>query len=1003
VRRDLPLLLAILLGTVGTANAQLRLQQVAGGFTLPIAFVQDPTDAQTQFVAQQDGHIRVIHAGVVRPSDFLDLSSAIFAGGEQGLLGLALAPDFATSGRFFVNFTDPVGNTVVSRFKRSTTDTFLADPASRFDLRWGGPTGNRYIVQPYSNHNGGHLAFGPDGFLYIGLGDGGSGNDPESRAQNPAEYLGKMLRIDVSVADGDSEGYRVPVDNPFVAGPAGTRPEIWSFGLRNPWRYSFDDPLSGGTGALIIGDVGQNSFEEIDYEPAGHGGRNYGWRIREGAHDNILTPPPAYLPLTDPLFDYPRSLGQTVTGGDVYRGTSLDPAYRSRYFFADFSAGRVFSLALTINQVTGEASASDLIEHTTELGGGLVGNVSSFGVGVGGELYIVSYVSGSIFKIVHSNAGPATLTATAQPAQVALSWTPVPNTTSYRVKRSTVSGTEAVIATGITGTAFQDADVVRGQTYFYVVSSVGALGESANSGEASVTLSPRVFSAVLPGDVNRDGHPDLVWRNGVTGDNVLWTLNGTTLLGQISLPPVQDLSWRVVASADINDDGRLDLVWRNVVTGANTVWFLNGTTLLGQSSLPPVTDMTWHIVASADINGDGRADLIWRNISSGANVVWYLQGTELLGEANFPAVADLTWQLVTSADMNQDGAPDLIWRNSITGANVVWYLSGTRFLSQAVMPAVADLTWRLVGALDVNLDGTPDFIWRNGQSGSNVVWFMNASGFLAQQNLPPVPDPSWQLTGVRPAEIKGDVNVDRRPDLVWRHATAGTNVVWYLDHNTLLGQEPLPAVSDPSWRIVGKADVDGDAHPDLIWRNTTTGANVIWLMNGTTIVSQVGLPWVVDINWEVAAVADMNRDTHPDLIWRHAVTGALVVWHLNGAMLIDQGVLPTEPDTAWRIVGAADMNGDTYPDLVWRNAATGQNVIWNVHDVVFENQRSFNPVTDLSWQLVSVVDINGDDKPDFVWRNSATGANVIWYMNDNVMLAQISLPTVSDAGWRISP
>ena len=155
----------------------------------------------------------------------------------------------------------------------------------------------------------------PTDYLYIGLGDGGSGNDPQHRAQNPAELLGKMLRIDVNVADGDPNGYRVPPDNPFPPGnPLGARPEIWSFGLRNPWRYSFDDPARGGTGALIIGDVGQSAFEEIDYEPRGRGGRNYGWRNREGAHDNVTNLPPAFLPLTDPIFEYDRSSGAVGHG-----------------------------------------------------------------------------------------------------------------------------------------------------------------------------------------------------------------------------------------------------------------------------------------------------------------------------------------------------------------------------------------------------------------------------------------------------------------------------------------------------------------------------------------------------------------------------------------------------------------------------------------------------------------------------------------------------------------
>jgi glucose/arabinose dehydrogenase len=278
----------------------------------------------------------------------------------------------------------------------------VADPTTRFDLLLGGT--QRFIVQPFANHNGGHLAFGPDGLLYIGLGDGGSGNDPDHRAQNPNTLLGKMLRIDTNVPDSDNFGYRIPADNPFTgAHPA--LDEIWAFGLRNPWRYNFDNVAQGGTGALVIADVGQNRYEEIDYEPRGRGGRNYGWRNREGAHDNVRSLPPAYVPLIDPIFEYERTDGGSVTGGFVYRGARLGASFRGRYFFGDFVSGRVWSIALTIDG-NGEARATDRRDHTAELGGSSVlGSVSSFGVDADGELYVVNY-SGTIVKITATLQAP---------------------------------------------------------------------------------------------------------------------------------------------------------------------------------------------------------------------------------------------------------------------------------------------------------------------------------------------------------------------------------------------------------------------------------------------------------------------------------------------------------------------------------------------------------------------------------------------------------------------
>jgi len=386
-------------------HAQLRLRTQATGFSSPLAIVQDPIDRNVQFVVQQNGRIRVLQLGAVLATDFLDVSASIVAGGEQGLLGLAFPPDTATSGRFFVNFTNRSGHTVVARFRRSSP--VVGDTGSRFDLRWGGATAPAFIAQPFANHNGGNLAFGPDGFLYIGLGDGGSGDDPSHRAQNPQEFLGKMLRIDVNVPDADASGYRVPPDNPFLrSGLPSTRPEIWAFGLRNPWRYTFDDPARGGTGALVIGDVGQDRWEEVDYEPRGRGGRNYGWRNREGAHDNVTSLPPAFLPLVEPIYEYDHSVGPSITGGFVYRGRLLGPNYTGRYFFGDLS-GRVFSIALTVD-ASGEARASNLIEHTAELGGtSVIGQISSFGVDADGELFIVSYSRGRILKIIGPPAAPA--------------------------------------------------------------------------------------------------------------------------------------------------------------------------------------------------------------------------------------------------------------------------------------------------------------------------------------------------------------------------------------------------------------------------------------------------------------------------------------------------------------------------------------------------------------------------------------------------------------------
>jgi glucose/arabinose dehydrogenase len=390
-------LATLLIAAPATAVAQLRTQVVASGLTNPIAFVMDPVDRSTFYAVEQRGTIRTVRDNAVLPALFLDIRAAVSAGGERGLLGMAFPPDAATSRRFYVNFTNTEGHTVIARYTRDAQG--MVDPGSRFDLVW--PDGRRFIEQPFSNHNGGHLAFGPDGYLYIGLGDGGSGGDPLNNAQNPNTLLGKMLRIDVNVPDDDGRGYRVPDDNPFVdRQPIAALNEIWAFGLRNPWRYNFDDWTHGGTGALVIADVGQTAHEEVNWEPAHAGGRNYGWRLREGRFAYDTRSAAAYQPITEAIHDYPRSDGQSITGGFVYRGAALNPMFNGRYFFADYVAGRVYTIGLALDDRQ-EARAVDLLEVTSMLGGtGELGLISSFGVDAGAELYLVSYSRGRILKIV---------------------------------------------------------------------------------------------------------------------------------------------------------------------------------------------------------------------------------------------------------------------------------------------------------------------------------------------------------------------------------------------------------------------------------------------------------------------------------------------------------------------------------------------------------------------------------------------------------------------------
>ncbi len=344
-------------------DVEVRLTRVAS-LDQPLALAVRPGDPAL-FVAEKPGRVIALRDGKVDPEPVLDITGEVSLGGEQGLLGLAFSPD----GDFlYVNYTDLEGDTHVTEFEMSEE---RANSSSRREVL--------VVDQPFANHNGGNLVFGPDGYLYIGLGDGGSGGDPMDNAQDLSVLLGKMLRIDPRPDGG--RPYDIPPDNPFVD-RAGARPEIWALGLRNPWRYSFDRE----TGDLWIGDVGQSAWEEVDLQPAGSsGGENYGWNLREGAHpyEGGEQPPGAI----DPVFEYPHGAGGcVVTGGFVYRGEAI-PDLVGAYVVADFCLGTLEALRVQDGRVVGRRSL-----------GPVVSMLSSFGEDAAGELYAMS-LEGGLFRL----------------------------------------------------------------------------------------------------------------------------------------------------------------------------------------------------------------------------------------------------------------------------------------------------------------------------------------------------------------------------------------------------------------------------------------------------------------------------------------------------------------------------------------------------------------------------------------------------------------------------
>jgi glucose/arabinose dehydrogenase len=394
------LFLGVMLTTLPASGVVLA--QVASGIGSPTD-IQNARDGSGRlFFVQQTGQIKVWKNGVVLPTAFLNISSLIVAGGEQGLLGLAFHPDYRNNGLFYVNYTRSLdGATVVARYSRSATNPDVADPQSAAVLLT--------IAQPFANHNGGAVRFGPDGYLYIGMGDGGSANDPQNNAQNLTSLLGKMLRIDVNTTTG-LLAYGIPPGNPFVGSPLpGVRAEIWAYGLRNPFRFSFDRVA----GDLFIGDVGQSAREEIDFVRAGSaGGKNFGWRVMEGTQCTNLPGDPQCIPssFTPPIVEYDHSQGCSVIGGYLYRGRAVPELIRTSppatgqlfngvYVYGDFCSGTIWRIS---------ATAAGGVSNSVLLASGL--SITTFGEDENGEIYVADAGAAKIYKFVSTvSALPAIL------------------------------------------------------------------------------------------------------------------------------------------------------------------------------------------------------------------------------------------------------------------------------------------------------------------------------------------------------------------------------------------------------------------------------------------------------------------------------------------------------------------------------------------------------------------------------------------------------------------
>jgi len=636
-----------LLGMSAEAYA-IYLRPVLQGLAAPVLLTSAGDGSGRLFVVELAGTVKVVAAGSATPVLYLDIADRVLDGGERGLLGLAFHPDFGGGEtRFYVHYTrEGDGANVIARYQAGATPAITK--ASEDVLL--------VVAHPFANHNGGMIAFGPDGYLYIGLGDGGSANDPGSRSQNIDELLGKILRIDVS-----APGYAAPADNPFV-GTAG-RDEIYAVGLRNPYRFSFDR----STGDLLVGDVGQGQREEIDIVTLG---ANLGWRRYEGTRCTGLDPTCATTGLTFPIAEYDHSGGRcSVTGGYAYRGTRGTLPYGA-YVFADYCTGEIF--------VRWNGVVSVLVDTTL--------NISSFGEDENGELYVVG-LGGSVHAL---DAARFRSAAARQPdldgngaADVIWRHEPSGAFAIWLVQNAALlSGSvfgvplewKAVATGDLDGNG--RSDIVWRSSLSGLV-AIWLMNGHSRTGSAAISVGPG-WDLVAAADVNGDGRDDLLWRDVVNGGLLCWLMDGTRIARTVAFGVGSE--WHLAGAGDLTGDGTSELVWRHQMDSRVVVWTMVGGQRIGTSMLGIAP--AWDLVGVQDADADLRADLLWRHTTTGSLGIWLMQGATIRSTATIGASA--AWVVSSAGDVNGDGAADVLWRRPGAGVLAWWFLDGTTVAGTSV-------------------------------------------------------------------------------------------------------------------------------------------------------------------------------------------------------------------------------------------------------------------------------------------------------------------------------
>jgi glucose/arabinose dehydrogenase len=660
--------------------ASVNVELVAPGLSQPVGITHAGDGSGRLFITLQAGRIVIFDGASILPTPFLDIQALVSCCGERGLLSVAFHPSYELNGFFYVNYTNIDGNTVIARYSVSGADANVADPNSSAILLT--------ISQPFANHNGGQLQFGPDGYLYIGMGDGGSGGDPFNNAQNLGTLLGKILRIDVDSAF----PYAVPAANPFTGNP-GAFGEIWALGLRNPWRFSFDRL----TGDLFIADVGQNNWEEVNFQSAGStGGENYGWRLMEGFHCFDPATGCNDGTLTLPILEYDHSTGCSVTGGYAYRGAGVPELYGT-YVYADFCTGRISG---AVRDQSGAWTSFEILD--TDF------TISSFGEDEAGEIYFTHHDvdNGAVYRIMSSTSGVSPLTQWN-------GWFAVDSRETPAVGDFDGDGRTDVI------TFTRDNPLAVGDVYV-------ALSDGSQFGESTLWNDWFAVSRdeeIVIGDFNGDGLDDAAtWLRATTRQVYVVLSNGAGMENaSVWIDNTGPNGNDVLKAGDCDGDGRDDLIL--FAQSAGKVYVARS---VGNGFSSPEV---WHnfFAVSAqerpevgDLDGDGRTDIITfctdNPVAQGDVYIALSTGSQFADGQNSENWSD--WfaaapsEIVRTGDLDGDGRSDLITFLPPPFAQVYAVYSQGSFLSDNLLLAgnFRALSTDTPHAGDVNGDGKADLI-----------------------------------------------------------------------------------------------------------------------------------------------------------------------------------------------------------------------------------------------------------------------------------------------------